>query len=565
MKIAIEGCCHGELDKIYETISCLEKKEGVKVDLLLCCGDFQAVRNEGDMKCMAVPAKYRTMQTFYKYYSGEKKAPILTVFIGGNHEASNHLQELPYGGWVAPNIYYLGYAGVIRFKGIRIGGLSGIYKSRDYRKGHHEFPPYNPDTLRSVYHIRNIEVFKLKQIQKPIDIFMSHDWPRGIYHYGRTGELLQKKKFLRQEVECNTLGSPAAEELLAHLQPSYWFSAHLHVKFAAVIKHPPKGNADPCVTKFLSLDKCLPKREFLQIIDVPERPGSSENLEYDPEWLAILKATNRLQSTTPQPWNPPEKIMNERWDYGATEAHMIQVLEDLGGSLSIPDNFSLTVAPYDPSKPQPQTSPSCSTNPQTTEMCAVLDLADIYAKSGQNEDRLRRPDNREELDRDDGGDDDNNNDDGHSVGSAEEPSEYLSDISGLSNSLNPDEISIESEGEQNEEERDDSAEGTPPAAKDEQLCGVAAGNNATQTPMVLPAPKYDASPSDPPVQSAPAVCQSPVEGEGPCEEDEDGSLLRNLKRVSNETAVPASSGTTSRIKRRNQGIYSAVEDDEAGD
>jgi len=32
----------------------------------------------------------------------------LTIFIGGNHEASNYLQELPYGGWVAPNIYYLG-------------------------------------------------------------------------------------------------------------------------------------------------------------------------------------------------------------------------------------------------------------------------------------------------------------------------------------------------------------------------------------------------------------------------------------------------------------------------
>ena len=33
---------------------------------------------------------------------------MLTIFVGGNHEASNHLQELPYGGWVAPNIYYLG-------------------------------------------------------------------------------------------------------------------------------------------------------------------------------------------------------------------------------------------------------------------------------------------------------------------------------------------------------------------------------------------------------------------------------------------------------------------------
>lgn len=72
----------------------------------------------------------------------------------------------------------------------------------------------------------------------PIDVFMSHDWPRGIYYYGSTGELLRKKKFLRQEVESNTLGSPAAEELLAHLQPSYWFSAHLHVKFAAVMQHP---------------------------------------------------------------------------------------------------------------------------------------------------------------------------------------------------------------------------------------------------------------------------------------------------------------------------------------
>ena len=43
-----------------------------------------------------------------RYYSGEKKAPILTIFIGGNHEASNYLQELPYGGWVAKNIYYMG-------------------------------------------------------------------------------------------------------------------------------------------------------------------------------------------------------------------------------------------------------------------------------------------------------------------------------------------------------------------------------------------------------------------------------------------------------------------------
>ena len=41
LQIAVEGCCHGELDNIYETLACLEQKEGTKIDLLICCGDFQ--------------------------------------------------------------------------------------------------------------------------------------------------------------------------------------------------------------------------------------------------------------------------------------------------------------------------------------------------------------------------------------------------------------------------------------------------------------------------------------------------------------------------------------------
>lgn len=66
MIIAVEGCAHGELEKIYETLSYLEAENNIKVDLLLCCGDFQANRNAGDLECMAVPPKYRSICTFYK-------------------------------------------------------------------------------------------------------------------------------------------------------------------------------------------------------------------------------------------------------------------------------------------------------------------------------------------------------------------------------------------------------------------------------------------------------------------------------------------------------------------
>ncbi|KAJ7049470.1 lariat debranching enzyme, C-terminal domain-containing protein [Mycena amicta] len=349
MRIAVQGCCHGELDGIYARIRNLEARHHYKVNLLLICGDFQAIRNHQDLQCMAVPDKYKQLGGFHEYYTGQKTAPLLTLIIGGNHEASNYMWELYHGGWLAPNMYYLGAAGSVRANGIRIAGASGIFKSNDYSRGHFETMPYDRSTLRSMYHIREYAFRKLS-----LAIFLSHDWPQSISDYGDLPGLLRRKGFLSDDITSGRLGSPPLLNLLRTLQPDWWFAAHLHTRFEAFVVHGeptaaanepivseelPAGSAEPSnanpdeialsdledevvappppppppagwkrptvlpgqhMTNFLALDKCGGGRQHLEVVDIPI-PGEMEDtngtdpiqpprLTYDPEWLAISRA-----------------------------------------------------------------------------------------------------------------------------------------------------------------------------------------------------------------------------------------------------------------------------------
>ncbi|KAK4755840.1 hypothetical protein SAY87_009597 [Trapa incisa] len=362
MRIAIEGCMHGDLDNVYKTLKFIEERAGSKIDLLLCCGDFQAVRNEADMESLNVPRKYREMKSFWKYYSGEEVAPIPTIFIGGNHEASNYLWELYYGGWAAPNIYFLGYAGVVKFGDIRIGGLSGIYNERHYKLGHFERPPYNESTIRSVYHVREYDVHKLMHIEEPMDIFLSHDWPLGITDCGNSRKLIQQKPFFEKEIQQRALGSKAAAQLLEKLKPTYWFSAHLHCKFAASVQH---GEGGP-ITKFLALDKCRPGGRFLQIIDVEAGPGPYA-ISYDEEWLAITRKFNSILPLT---------VKNAK--FGASQ-HAMQDCRDwvrtrLQAKGSKPCEFARTAPCYDPSHRTYNDTAGLVRNPQTESYLELLEL-----------------------------------------------------------------------------------------------------------------------------------------------------------------------------------------------
>ncbi|MCJ1288084.1 hypothetical protein MMC26_007437 [Xylographa opegraphella] len=510
VRIAVEGCGHGTLHGIYASItkSC-EVNGWDGVDLLIIGGDFQAVRNSYDLNCMSVPSKFREIGDFHEYYSGQRKASYLTVFVGGNHEASNHLFELYYGGWVAPNIYYLGAANVIRFGPLRIASISGIWKGYNYNKPHHERLPYNQDDVKSIYHVREYDVRKLLQVRTQVDIGISHDWPRGVEWMGNWKALFAKKDLFEADARAGTLGSSAARYLIDHLRPPYWFAAHLHCKFSALVDHrlakhhhdsrslkpelqhaallkgesntntvQPnlentllpghisniKFNADEITldmeldeesqsaenrlqktlksqkqsatllqndgqtvpedlraqlpasfarplrsspsatapspegitnttTRFLALDKCLPHRKFLQILEVDPvgvttttESSKPYGLAYDKEWLAITRvfADNLVvgdsSSSVPQhkgeAYYQPLIEQEEVW----VEKTLVQ-----HGKMDVPHNFQLTAPTYDKSIGiGTQEQPKEYTNLQTVQFCNMLGIPNPFHLSEQD-------------------------------------------------------------------------------------------------------------------------------------------------------------------------------------
>ncbi|GAB9471392.1 Lariat debranching enzyme b [Globisporangium polare] len=444
VRVAVVGCAHGMLDDIFATVRFINEMDAANpVELLLCCGDFECMRNTKDLQNLACPPKYREMHSFHQYYKGEKAAPVLTIFIGGNHEASNYLSELHYGGWVAPNIFYLGAAGVVNVAGLRIGGLSGIYKQQDYTSGRFEKEPFDNSTMRSVYHVRELEVFQLSHLQmqdrKKVNVFLSHDWPRGVEQYGDVRTLIRRKPFFQQEIQANSLGSPAGEFLLFQLKPQHWFAAHLHVKFAALVRHAPAPpvpeakEAKPAsegaasvdalaeqteaiqpaeqeVTKFLALDKCLPRREFLQVVEIPVAPSTPTTITdttdttaavedrdgaapvpeptkqplkvlYDFEWLAVLRATHHLASASRYaPRVPQEEMHVEASDIEWVRARHRELVAEKGFHDKVEGEWLsdfVKTAPAFGEEERAWDGRSFSGNPQTDLLLELLKLPHV--------------------------------------------------------------------------------------------------------------------------------------------------------------------------------------------
>ncbi|KAF2149060.1 lariat debranching enzyme [Myriangium duriaei CBS 260.36] len=397
LRIAVEGCGHGVLHSIYASIDkACEEAGWPGVDLVIIGGDFQAVRNADDLACVSIPPKYRSMQDFHEYYSGQRKAPYLTVFVGGNHEASNYLFELYYGGWVAPNIYYMGAANVLRAGPIRIAGMSGIWKGYDYRKHHFERLPYNQDEVKSIYHTRELDIRKLLNVRTQVDVGMSHDWPNGVEWEGNYEKLFKQKDLFEQDARSGNLGNKAARYVLDRLRPRYWFSAHLHVKYSAVVHHKSEKDAQNGVAEAANLpisEKLKNNDEIdLDMDDEPDTRAQNNPQQYpnnDEIDLDIEDDDAALPIEAPTGMNgAPEPISEDR----VPQKDQTQVSDSLRAQL--PAAFTRTKTPPPKSLPFPEDITNTTTKFLALDKCLphrhFLQLMSI-PPDVQNQSEISRP------------------------------------------------------------------------------------------------------------------------------------------------------------------------------
>jgi len=162
--------------------------------------------------------------------------------------------------------------------------------------------PYDHGSMRSIYHVREYNIRRLSLLSKP-DIFLSHDWPQSIEQYGDIHELLRKKPFFRQDINSGNLGSPPLMGLLQTLRPNWWFSAHLHVRFEAVVKHGYDHKNSEATS--LRVPAANPEEIFISDEDIDEDGITREGSSHD------------AQRTTP---NPDEIILDNEGELDERES-----------------------------------------------------------------------------------------------------------------------------------------------------------------------------------------------------------------------------------------------------
>ncbi|KAK7896813.1 hypothetical protein WMY93_022138 [Mugilogobius chulae] len=185
------GDVEGKLNALFNRVQTIQKKAG-PFDLLLCVGDFFGTTPEAD-------------EEWQQYKSGARKAPIHTYILGAaSQEMIKHFSSAS-GCELCENITYLGRQGVFTgVSGLQIAYVSGREASQEPAPSH----CFTSKDLGSL-----VESLTSNSKFRGVDILLTSQWPKGVWHYGSI-----------PEVDTKTCGSNSIASLADKLKPRYHFA-----------------------------------------------------------------------------------------------------------------------------------------------------------------------------------------------------------------------------------------------------------------------------------------------------------------------------------------------------
>ncbi|XP_019753225.1 CWF19-like protein 1 [Hippocampus comes] len=192
VRVLVCGDVEGKLGALYSRVLSIQKKTG-QFDLLLCVGEFFSSTPEAE-------------EEWQRYKSGAKKAPIQTYILGAGSEATAKNFPSADGCELADNITYLGRRGVFTgASGLQIAYVSGCEAPQEPAPPH----CFTPKDLAAV-----LAPLTASSKFRGIDILLTSQWPRGVWHYANN-----------PEVNTKSCGSSALANLADKLKPRYHFAA----------------------------------------------------------------------------------------------------------------------------------------------------------------------------------------------------------------------------------------------------------------------------------------------------------------------------------------------------
>ncbi|MED6245842.1 hypothetical protein ATANTOWER_008974 [Ataeniobius toweri] len=192
VRVLVCGDVEGRLSSLFSRVQAIQKKTG-QFDLLLCVGEFFGTTPEAEVE-------------WQQYETGAKKAPIHTYILGAASQETVKNFPNSDGSELAENITYLGRRGVFTgASGLQLAYVSG-------QEALQEPAPAHCFTSKDL----SVLVTSLTGSSKfrGVDILLTSQWPRGVWHYGNN-----------PEVNTKSCGSGCIASLADKLKPRYHFAA----------------------------------------------------------------------------------------------------------------------------------------------------------------------------------------------------------------------------------------------------------------------------------------------------------------------------------------------------